>query len=213
MMKKELKKKLKKIIDESGGAGAAAEIEKLAERVEEEFDKRVADGKSELDAYREILSNTDKIKKMLDGLKKTKVETEEERIAKAERAERERNYKRAKAILDSIEACMWILTVFVYILFSMRFGYWHLTWLIFLSSSIGSVLFEMVRKCTRGVPFDEVMHSDFSGVLWLAIVIVYFLFSFTVGGVAWAYSWLIFLLGAVIEVIRDGIWKFRKGGE
>lgn len=210
MMKKELKKKLKSILDESGGAEAAYEIERLAERVEEEFDKRVSEGKSELDAYREILSNTDKIKKMLEKLNGKRVETEEEKIAKAERAERERNFKRAKAILDSIEACMWILTVFVYIAFSMLFGHWHLTWLIFLSASIGSVLLDMVRKCTRGVPFEEVMHNEFSGVLWLAIVIVYFLYSFTVGGVAWTYSWMIFLLGAVIEVIRNGIWKSRK---
>lgn len=205
MMKKELKKKLKTILDDTG---AESEIEKLAEQVEEEFDRRVAEGKSELDAYREILSNTDKIKKMLNELNAAEKEAKAEKL---EKAEREKNFKRANAILDSAEACMWILTVFAYIVFSLRFGHWHITWLIFLSSAIGSVLLDMVRKCTRGIPFEDVMHSEFSGVLWLAIVIVYFLYSFMRGGSAWAYSWLIFLLGAVIEVIRDGIWKSRRG--
>ncbi|MGN1345785.1 MAG: hypothetical protein ACI4V1_03310 [Eubacteriales bacterium] len=203
MMKKELKKKIASICEEIGTAAAAEQIDKLAERVDEEFERRVAEGKSELEAYREILSNVDKIREMLESLPKTEEENEKKK--------REKNAKKVKAVLDSIEGCMWLLTVVAYFVISFTFGHWHMTWLIFLSSAIGSILLDMLRKYNRGVPLEKVMDQELSGVLWLAIVIIYFLYSFTVGGMAWSYSWLIFILGAVIEVIRDGIRKARKG--
>ncbi len=201
MMKKELKKKLESMCAEIGTAAAAEKIDELADEISAAFDRKVSGGQSELDAYRELLADVDKIKAMLESLP----ETEEE----AERKERKKSAKKTNALLDSIEACMWLLTVAAYFAISFLFGHWHMTWLIFLSSAIGSVLFDMLRKYNRGIPFEKVMHEEFSGVLWLGIVIVYFLYSFTVGGWAWSYSWLIFLLGAVIEVIRDGLWKSK----
>lgn len=205
MIKKELRKKLEAMFESQGGAEAASEeIEELAKKVEEEFDSRVSKGQGELDAYRELLTNVDKIKKIFDGIRESEKSGE-----RAEKRERERRSKNAKAILDSIEACMWILTVVLYFAISFAFGHWHLTWLIFLYASIGSVIFDMVRKCTKGISLEEVLHEDFSGVLWLGCVILYFLYSFTVGGFAWAYSWLIFPLCAVVEVIRSGIWRSR----
>ena len=202
MMKKELKKKLESMCDEIGTAAAEEKIDEMVERVSAEFDRKVSDGQSELDAYRELLADVDKIKEMLESLP----ETDEE----AEAKERKKGAKKMNALLDSIEACMWLLTVVAYFAVSFLFGHWHMTWLIFLSSAIGSVLFDMLRKYNKGVPFEKVMDQEFSGVLWLGIVIAYFLYSFTVGGWAWSYSWLIFILGAVIEVIRDGIRKAKR---
>lgn len=201
MMKKELKKKLESMCEEIGTAAAAEKIDELADEVSKAFDRKVSEGQSELDAYRELLADVDKIKAMLESLPAT----EEEADAK----EQKKSAKKMNALLDSIETCMWILTVAAYFAISFLFGHWHMTWLIFLSSAIGSVLFDMLRKYNRGTPFDQVMHEEFSGVLWLGIVILYFLYSFTLGGWAWSYSWLIFLIGAVIEVIRDGLWKSR----
>ncbi len=202
MMKKELKKKLESVCEEIGTAAAAEKIDEMVDQVSVEFDRKVAEGQSELDAYRELLADVDKIKAMLESLEKTDEE--------AERKERAKNARKMNALLDSIEAAMWLLTVVAYFAVSFLFGHWHMTWLMFLSSAIGSVLFDMLRKYNRGIPFSKVMDQEFSGVLWLGIVIVYFLYSFTVGGWAWAYSWLIFILGAVIEVILDGIRKARR---
>ena len=202
MMKKELKKKIESMCGEVGTAAAAEKIDELTEKIDAEFERRVAGGQSELDAYRELLSDVDKIKAMLAELP----ETDEE----SERKERAKNARKINAMLGSIEAAMWLLTVVAYFAISFLFGHWHMTWLIFLSSSIGSVLFDMLRKYNKGVPFEKVMEQEFSGVLWLGIVIVYFLYSFTVGGWAWSYSWLIFILGAVVEVILDGIRKARR---
>lgn len=201
-MKKELKKKLEAMCDEIGTAAAAEKIDELAKQVDEEFERRVSEGQSELDAYRELLADVDKIKAMLAELPETEEETE--------RKARAKNARKMNALLDSVETAMWLLTVVAYFVISFLFGHWHMTWLIFLSSAIGSVLFDMLRKYNRGVPFEKVMDQEFSGVLWLGIVIVYFLYSFTVGGWAWSYSWLIFILGAVIEVILDGVRKARR---
>jgi len=202
MMKKELKKKIESMCGEIGTAAAAEKIDELTGKIDAEFERRVAEGQSELDAYRELLSDVDRIRAMLAELP----ETDEE----SERKERAKNARKINAMLGSIEAAMWLLTVVAYFAISFLFGHWHMTWLIFLSSSIGSVLFDMLRKYNKGVPFEKVMEQEFSGVLWLGIVIVYFLYSFTVGGWAWSYSWLIFILGAVVEVILDGIRKARR---
>ena len=201
MMKKELKKKLKSMCEEIGTAAAAEKIDELADEVSAEFDRKVSEGQNELDAYRELLADVEKIKAMLAELPETDEEADEK--------EWQKNAKKANALLDTLETCMWLLTPVAYLAVSFLFGHWHMTWLIFLSSAIGSVLFDMLRKYNRGVSFEKVMHEEFSGVLWLGIVILYFLYSFTVGGWAWSYSWLIFILGAVIEVIRDGLWKSR----
>ncbi len=200
-MKKELRKKIKSICDEIGTAAAAEQLDELTEKVDAEYERRVAEGMSELDAYREVLSNVDKVREMLNELPKTDEERERERV--------EENGKRVKVVLDTIEACMWILTVIVYFLISFKFGHWYLTWLIFLSSAIGSVILNMLRKYNNGMPLGRVFEKNFSGILWLAIVIVYFLYSFTFGG--WAYTWLIFLIGAAIEVIINGIRKVTRG--
>lgn len=202
MMKKELKKKLKSMCGEIGTAAAAEKIDELADEISAEFDRKVAEGKSELEVYRELLADVEKIRAMLESLPETDEEADEN--------ERRTNAKKMNALLDAIEAAMWILTPVVYLAVSFLFGHWHMTWLMFLSSAIGSVLFDMLRKYNRGVPFEKVMDQEFSGVLWLGIVIVYFLYSFTVGGWAWAYSWLIFPLGAVVEVIRDGMRKMKR---
>lgn len=202
MMKKELKKKLKSMCGEIGTAAAAEKIDELADEISAEFDRKVAEGKSELEVYRELLADVEKIRAMLESLPETDEEADEN--------ERRTNAKKMNALLDASEAAMWILTPVVYLAISFLFGHWHMTWLMFLSSAIGSVLFDMLRKYNRGVPFEKVMDQEFSGVLWLGIVIVYFLYSFTVGGWAWAYSWLIFPLGAVVEVIRDGMRKMKR---
>ena len=202
MMKKELKKKLESLRDEIGTAAAAEKIKEITADADAEFERRVAEGQSELDAYRAMLADMEKIKAMLAELPKT--------IEEEEREQRRRDAKKMNALLGSMEAAMWILTPIVWFAVSMLFGHWHMTWLMFLSSAIGSVLFDMLRKYNKGVPFEKVMEQDFSGVLWIGIVMVYFLYSFIVGGWAWAYSWLIFPLGAAIEVIRDGIRKMKR---
>ena len=148
---------------------------------------------SELDAYRDVLKNVDEIKKMLDSLPIT----EDEQRGRQNRD----SYKDNAKVIDKISSALWLLVVLVYLAFSLRFGGWRYTWLIFLWGSIGQTLMNMVKKYNRGTPLKKVLRGGISKMMWLAIVIAYFFISFVFGG--WSYTWLIFIFGAFAGKIID----------
>ena len=78
MMKKQLRKKLEQIWEETETGAAAEQLDELTEQMDAEFDRRVAGGQSELDAYRALLGDVDKIKKMLETLEKDADDAEQE---------------------------------------------------------------------------------------------------------------------------------------
>lgn len=188
-MKKELKKTIKQLCDEVGTAAAAEKLDDLTQDLTEEYDKRVKAGMAELDAYRDVLKNINTIREMLEALPKTDEELE--------RKDREKGRKNLERILEKISTCMWLCTVIVYFIFSFTYGGWHLSWLIFLWSSIGQVILDMIKKYNRGKPLKKVMKSGISDVFWIVITIIYIIISFTSG--AWHLTWLIFLFGALIQ--------------
>jgi len=188
-MKNELRKTIRRLCDEVGTDGAAAQAEPLTDDLMREYDKRVNAGMAELDAYRDVLKNIDRIREMLESLPET-----DEKIS---RAEREIGRKNLERILGKISSCMWLCTVIAYVLGSFIFGGWSYSWLIFLWSSIGQIILGMIKKVNRGKPFKKVFKSGFTGIFWLAIVIIYFLLSFKTG--AWHLTWLIYLGGAAIQ--------------
>lgn len=202
-MKKELDKKIKQICDEVGGAAAEAKLDDVTKIMNDQYDKIIESGKSELDAYRAILSDTEKIREMFNSIPKS----EQKRKAQGEREKSEvkKKNKKEKGILDTIETSMWLLIVIFYFLFSMRFGHWNLSWLVFLWGSIGSVLIGMVKKYNRGESLRRTMKKGISKIMWLYIVIIYFAGSFIFGG--WAVSWVIFLVGALAEIILNAIFR------
>ena len=194
-MKKELNKKIKKLCDDMGTAAAAEKLPELTEQLDHTFDQCVEAGMSELDAYREVLRNVDKIQEMLDSLPVTEKEKKKK--------DRKLGSKTLKRNLDAVSACMWLCTVAAYFLISFRFGRWHLTWLIFLWSTIGQILLDMVQKYNDGTPLKKVFHKEFPGILWVGTVILYFLISFRFGG--WALTWLIFIAATVFQIIFDAV--------
>lgn len=193
-LKTQLEKKVRALGDEMGTAAASKKAEELAVGMASEYDKKVADGMAEIDAYKALLRDMDQIEELLRELP----ETEEETRNSAETVSRKAWNKKLSAIEGKIHGLWWLLTLIFYFWFSFTFGKWHLTWLIFLSSSIGSILIGMLFDYNKGVPKKKVF-KKLHGVLWLAVVIVYFLVSFTFG--KWHLTWLIFIMGAVIESI------------
>jgi len=187
-MKNELKKTIRQLCDEVGTAAAEKERDSLTDNLTDEYDKRVKAGMAELDAYRDVLKNIDKIREMLESLP----ETEEDTRWKA----KETGRKNLERILGKISACMWLCTVIVFFLITFA-GWAHLSWLIFLWSSIGQILLDMVKKYNRGKPLKKILKSGCTAILWLFIVIFYFVISFASG--AWHLTWLIFLVGALIQ--------------
>lgn len=56
---------------------------------------------------------------------------------------------------------------------------------------------------------SNVVYNSIKSVVWLVILCVYFLISFTTN--AWNVSWIIFLIGAAINLIIDAFEKLRGG--
>lgn len=192
-VKRELNKKIKEMCDDVGTAAAAQKCPELTEQLDHTFDQCVAAGMSELDAYREVLRNVDKIQEMLDALPVT----EKEQQKKA----RKLGSKTLKRYLDAASACMWIGTVVGYILYSFRTGRWSSSWLIFLWVTIGQILMDMVQKYNDGESLKEVFRKELPGVFWVGVVMLYFMVSFRFGG--WALTWLIFLAAVIVQIIFD----------
>ena len=190
-MKKELNKKIKKLCDEVGTAAAAEKLPELTEQLDHTFDQCVAAGMTELDAYREVLRDVDKIQAMLDALPMTEKEKEKK--------EKKLGGKWLKKKLESVSACMWLSTVAAYFLISFRFGHWHLTWLIFLWTTIGQILLDMAEQVNKGKTMKKVLHDEFPGIFWVGLVMLYLLVSFRFGG--WALTWLMFIAGAIFQII------------
>jgi len=187
-MKNELKKTIRQLCEEVGTAAADEKLESLTNDLTSEYDKRVKAGMAELDAYRDVLKNIDKIREMLEALPKTDEDKE--------RKEREAGRKNLERILGKISTCMWLCTVIVFFLASFAVS-WKYTWLIFLWSSIGQIIIDMVMKVNRGKPLKKVIKSDGTAIFWIAVTMVYFVISFASG--AWYLTWLIFLVGALLQ--------------
>lgn len=199
-MKKRLDEKLKKVCESVGTQAAAEKFDQLSKSIEIEYDKRVAAGMSELDAYREMLRDVDAIEELLRQTPKTA----EEQAREDEKKARKEWNRKLNAIEGSIQGLWWLLTILFYFFVSIVFGGWRLTWLLFLSSSIGSIIIGMLFKYNRGVPKKE-LFADLHGILWLAVVALYFFVSIVFGG--WRLTWLLFLLGAVLNVVLNVVQK------
>lgn len=192
-MKRELERKIKSMCDSIGTAAAAEKCTELTEKLGDDFDERIKAGMSELDAYRDVLKNIDEIQEILDSLPVT----EEENNAR----KRKKSSKNLNKLLSKISSSCWLLVVLVYLLFSMTFGGWKFTWLIFLWGAIGQTILNMVKSYNNGKPLKKVLKGGMSEILWLATTILYFIFSFATG--LWHISWMIYIVAAIVQIIMS----------
>ncbi len=224
-MKKEIEKKVKELCDEAGSAAAQEVCGSLTTNLERGYDERIRAGMSELDAYRDVLKNVDEIKAMLDALPKDSVPKDGKKPeSKKESRKRDKKAKKSAETeqgsgksgwhfsnrkMNSLCAALWILVTIVYFLGSFMTGRWELTWLIFLWGAVGQVIMNMVKKYNRGAPLGDTIRKGLTPIMWLVLTILYFIISFGTG--MWHLTWLIFLLGAIGQVLLSAIKKLQHG--
>ena len=196
-MKNELNRKIRKLCESAGSSAAAAKYDELSQQMNAEYDARIKAGMSEIDAYRDVLRDVDKIQELLNSLPKS--DEDDERVS------RQKSFKWLSKNLSRISGCMWIATANVYLLFSMTYGRWEITWLIFLWTTIGQIVLNMVKKYNRGVKLKKVLKGGLSGILWIAVTMVYFLFSMVVG--YWHLTWLLFPFAAILQIILNAMFS------
>lgn len=194
-MKRQLKKEIGKLYEEFDNVSAAyAPKAETMDEMTDDFDNLVASGMTELEAYRALLQDVERMRVVLEKLPLTGREKEEE----AARKERKRFYKRITKLRGTIESIQWILTTMLYFLISFAFGHWHLTWLIFLGGAMGSIFLDMIVKYNKGVPLKR-QKGAWSGLLWLATTSIYFLVSFAFGH--WHLTWMLFLVATILQIL------------
>ena len=196
-MKREINKKIISVCEEAGTAAAAKKCGELMDELDRDYDRRVADGMSELDAYREVMKRIDEIKALVASLPEDEPSDDER---EAEEADRENGRKNLSQILEKTSTIMWLVTVLLYFIISFASMKWHITWVIFLISAAAEVLLDMIKDLNSGKKDrKKVIRDGASATMWLMAVALYFVISFASG--KWALTWLIFVVAAIVQAI------------
>lgn len=196
-MREQLRKEIVKRTGEYvQSAAAAAAYEEESAKIAAEYDRLVAEGKTELEAYRAMLDDIEAMKLILAAIPPS------EEI-RAEQAKKEKRLNRKfRKMAGGMQGVLWILTPIWYLLSSLVTDMWHLTWLVFLGSAAGSILLDILVKYSEGTPLRKC--GGWHGIFWLCLVMFYFVISFASG--LWALSWLLFPAGAIVEIL----WKMLE---
>lgn len=220
-MKRQLEQELRRACERAGTEAATERFDQLAASIEKEYDKRVAGGMSELDAYREMLRDIHAIEELLRETSSNGRAEEESTRGKnrsleqadlaadgaREREERARWNRKMKVIEGAVQSIWWLLAVFFYFFISICFGHWHMTWVGFLWAAIGTLLIDMLFQYNRGRPLGR-MFGHLSAMMWLALAIVYFVAGFLFR--LWSLAWLVFLLGAIVQILLSTARRLGK---
>ena len=189
-------------------------VDRLTGAAEEEYDRIVASGRTDLEAYRGA------VEKVMPELNRSAVllkgaggETDAGGSSDKKEEEKDPEKEAVSAPESTAHAVLWLVTVAAYFAISFIFGHWNITWIMFLSAAAGSVVINMVFALNRGrTILDE--WDNLNGVVWLTVIGIYFLVSFLTG--KWAFTWLIFIAAIAASVILDAVKKTQvrsQGGD
>lgn len=183
--------------------------EELLSNLTAKYDDLIAQGRSEQDAYTIAIGGIGDVDELIRGL-------ENEKVYNYARQESDR---RKSATIVSISVGLYIVSVAFVVLFSMVPGNGPEIGvvLMFLTAAIatGLLVFNVMSRPkyhkaddTIVEEFKEWKHSSnqdrqfyrsMNSAMWSIIVAVYLIVSFVFG--AWAYSWIIFIIGAALQNI------------
>ena len=141
-------------------AAAAAAYEEESKKITASYDELIAQGKSELEAYRAMLDDIEAMKIILEAIPST----EEEQTRQEARAAEKKKRKAFRKMAGSLQGILWLMTVIWYFLCSFTFGNWHMSWLLFLGSAAGSVLIDILVKYNEGTPLKKC--GGWHGIFW-----------------------------------------------
>ncbi len=96
-------------------------------------------------------------------------------------------------------SAFWLIVVAVYFLISFATHAWFITWIIFLIAAAMEQILKAAFVTEQEAQTREHKVSAYTSAMWIIIVVLYFVISFTTG--AWAFSWVIFLIGAAVQQI------------
>ena len=212
--------KIKRYIDDAfenapNTKGARELKEEMTANLIEKYNDLIAMGKTEEESYREVVKGIGNIDKLISDLKvNVNPSISSEDIKKS-------------AKIKAIATALYILSpVLLISLSEIGEGILALSaMLILIAIATGLLVYDNATK-PQTVFEDEdildefmqwrankkkssVIYKSIKSVVWLIILCVYFLISFTTN--AWHVSWVVFLIGAAINLIIDAFEKLRGG--
>lgn len=86
-------------------------------------------------------------------------------------------------------------------------GLWQYAWIVF---PLFGALSDVITGCVRMAKGGSGGLRAATGLLWMAVLVVYVYLTVTTGG--WLVTWLVFPIGAALRGVLSGFWELFRGG-
>lgn len=164
----------------------------------------LAEGKTTEDAF---FGATERIGDVEEILASVGLHVAPQKQEKSDQKKRSPKGKTRKKILRA-QGChiITMLMLCLYFILSFATSAWHITWLIFLImpalENVYCAIIDIIYAKAPDTPYiadpeTKKLQNHLSSAIWLIILIVYFIISFTFAH--WHLTWLIFLLGSAAQ--------------
>ena len=202
-MKNKLRDYIDQLFQDTPKSKRSIELrEELLSNLSEKYDDLIQRGYSEEDAYQAAISGIGDVGQLIDALGRDPV-----------REEDDTRWRKTNAVLVSCSVMLYILSVIPLFILQDITGLIVMFALAALATGLIVFSFMSRPKYHRA---DETVVEEFkewqsdhqktahlqksiSSIIWPLIVVLYFFVSFRFG--AWAYSWILFILGAAVQNI------------
>lgn len=218
-MYENLRRRLDELFENAPKTRRAYELkEELLANLTDKYNDLVASGKSEDEAVNIAIAGIGDVDELVKGLGESDVLNNEKMQKDREK----------RALVTSISVGLYIMSIVVLILcvtvlgFSGEVSVCLMFTIIAIATSL--IVYNSISR-PKYVKADDTIVEEFKewksansaqievlrsvkSIAWLAIVALYFILSFAFH--AWAYSWIIFIIGAAIERIIGLVFELRK---
>lgn len=218
-MNNKIRNKVELLFEEAPKTKKAVELkEELIVNLTEKYDDLVEMGKSPEEAYNCVIASIGDVDELIRGLKQNDVLS----------IEREEKDRKQTAVVVSGAVGAYILSVILLITLTAVFNVdgviATMAFLLIVGAATCVLIYHFMSKPSY-IKADETLVEEFKewkqgrnqksqlcksliSIMWTLITAIYLLISFTFN--IWAYSWIIFILGAVIEQIIKLIFDMRN---
>jgi hypothetical protein len=218
-MYEKFRKKLDELFENAPETNRARELkEELLANLIDKYNDLIASGKAEEEAFNIAMSSIGDVDELIRGLKEKDVFDYAE-IQKA---------RKKSALILSVSIGLYIMSVVILILFSEVLQIdENISVCIMLTIDAVATCLIIYNAVSRPkyLKADDTIVEEFKewksannkereilksikSILWMIVVVLYFILSFQFG--SWAYSWVIFIIGAAVERIITLAFQLRK---
>lgn len=219
-MYEKLRKRVEELFENAPKTHRANELkEELLANLIDKYNDLVASGKSEDEAFKNAMASIGDVDELIRGLK------EQGDILNYEQMQKNRQ---KNALFLSVSVGLYIIGVVVLILFNEVFMVDEnisVSIMLTIDAVATSLIIYNFVSRPKYIKTDDTIVEEFKewksanstqkeilksikSIVWLIIVGIYFILSFAFG--IWAYSWIIFIIGAAIEKIITLTFELRK---